>query len=192
MAETLRGTDRNDTLVGTAEADRISAFGGDDAIYGGAGNDRLNGGAGKDHIWAGGGNDIVIGGPAGDLALSTPFPRHERIFGGAGNDVVLMRVPGSIVFAGPGHDRIDARDPQTDCAVPQNRPLADVGRHAAFRPLDIPHCSNVVNTGPGDNFVRAHDGNLDVISCLGRRDRVIIDQYDRVGPECDIVRRVNR
>jgi hypothetical protein len=58
-----------------------------------------------------------------------------------------------------------------------------------FHPLDPPHCSNLVNTGPGDNFVRADDGSLDLIFCLGTRDRVIADQADRVAPECDKVRR---
>jgi hypothetical protein len=187
FAKTFRGTDGNDTLIGTPHADWISAFAGDDEIYGGNGADRLDGGAGKDHIWAGGGNDVIVGGPIWDRARTTSAARHERIFGGAGDDVIIMRVAGSILFAGPGDDRIDVRDPQNACRVRMHPPTS-----TPERKLDPPHCVNIVNTGPGDNFVRADDGSLDSISCLGRRDRVIIDQYDSVGPECTVVRRVRR
>jgi hypothetical protein len=184
-AKTVRGTPGNDTLVGTPRADRISALGGDDEVYGGQGDDRLDGGAGKDHIWGGDGDDVIVGGPAGDLARRTPSTRHERIFGGAGDDVIIMRVAGSILFAGPGDDRIDVRDPQNACRTTMHPPT-----WSPERKLDPPHCVNIVNTGPGDNFVRADDGSLDSVGCLGRRDRVIIDQYDSVGPECTVVRRV--
>lgn len=185
LAETLRGTAGNDTLVGTPRGDAIYGYAGDDELYGGQGADRLDGGPGKDHIWGGNGNDVILGGPPGDLAGHTPSRRHERIFGGAGNDVIVMRVAGSIVFAGPGNDRIDVRDPQNKCrARPQ---LHAVGPERA---LDPPHCVNLVNTGPGDNFVRADDGSHDSISCVGRRDRVVIDQYDVAAPECEILARV--
>jgi hypothetical protein len=184
FAKTVRGTAGNDTLVGTPSRDVIAALDGDDELFGGRGRDRLDGGAGKDHIWGGDGNDVIIGGPVGDRAARTPATRHERIFGGAGNDVIVMRVAGSILFAGPGNDRIDVRDPQNACRAKMDASTAPE------RALDPPHCVNIVNTGPGDNFVRADDGSLDSISCLGRRDRVIIDQYDSVGPECTTVRRV--
>ena len=201
LAVTLRGTNRSDTLVGTPHADIIYTYAGDDDLYGGRGRDHLYGGAGKDHISAGDGNDVVVGGPPGDLALDTPFTRHERIFGGAGDDVIIMRVAGSILFAGAGDDRIDVRDPQSACKIrPRDRAPTKFGgtnsRGPALvdpaRVLDPPHCVNIVNTGPGDNFVRADDGNHDSISCVGRRDRVIIDQYDVVPDECEVVRRVRR
>jgi hypothetical protein len=203
LAKTLRGSNGNDTLVGTPRADVIYAFAGDDDIYGGAGNDRLSGGTGKDHLWGGNGNDTIFGGPQGDLAPNTPFYRHERIFGGAGNDVIVMRVAGSILFAGSGNDRIDVRDPQSDCKIrpgdrgPASASAAGSARGPASvsgpqRKLDPPHCVNLVNTGPGDNFVRADDGNHDSISCVGRRDRVIIDQYDVAPEECEVIRRVER
>jgi len=187
LAKTVRGTAGNDTLLGTPRADRISALAGDDEVYGGHGDDWLDGGAGKDHLWAGGGDDVVVGGPVGDLVPRTQTPRWERLFGGAGDDVIIMRVAGAIVVAGAGHDRIDVRDPQNACRTTMHPPTS-----LPERKLDPPQCVNFVNTGPGDNFVRADDGSLDSISCLGRRDRVVIDQYDSVGPECTIVRRVKR
>jgi RTX calcium-binding nonapeptide repeat (4 copies) len=187
LAATIRGTPDNDTLVGTAQADVIFGYAGNDELYAGQGGDRVDGGPGKDHIWGGNGNDVIVGGPPGDFAGHTPYWRHERIFGGAGNDVIVMRVAGSILFGGPGDDRIDVRDPQTRCRA--RRSLRAVWPQRA---LDPPHCVNLVNTGPGDNYVRADDGSHDSISCVGRRDRVVIDQYDVAGPDCEIMRRVHR
>jgi Ca2+-binding RTX toxin-like protein len=197
LAENLRGTSNKDRLIGTPGADVIYAYAGDDAVYGGTGNDRIYGGTGKDHIWGGGGNDMIIGGPLGDHARSTPSVRHERIFGGGGNDKIVMRVAGSILFAGAGDDRIDVRDPASSCRVKPAQLLHAIAgarqpdTHA--RPeikLDPPHCVQLVNTGPGNNFVRADDGNLDSLSCVGGRDRVVVDNYDVVPVECEVVRRV--
>jgi hypothetical protein len=190
LAKTVRGGPGNDTLVGTAGVDAIYGYAGDDDLYAGPGNDRIYGGRGKDHIWGGDGDDVIVGGPTGDAASGTPATRHERIFGGAGNDVIVMRVPGSILFAGPGDDRIDVRDPRGTCRI--RRRLARSPTVAPDRALDPPHCVNLVNTGPGDNFVLADDGNHDSISCVGRRDRVVIDQYDVAGHECEVVKRVRR
>jgi hypothetical protein len=39
--------------------------------------------------------------------------------------------------------------------------------------------------------VRADDGNYDGIDGFGRRDRVVVDQYDHVSG-CETVRRVRR
>jgi hypothetical protein len=177
-ANVLRGTASNDTLVGTPAVDAIHAYGGDDDVYGGRGADRLYAGTGKDHVWGGDGNDLIIGGPRGDLARDTPFHRHERIYGGSGDDIIRMHVAGALVFAGPGNDRIDVRDPHSDCAVPQPGRAFAVADGPARR-LDPPHCVNLVLTGAGTNFVRADDGNYDAISCQGRGDRVFADQYDR-------------
>ena len=187
--KTVRGTSGSDTLIGTPRVDAMFGYAGDDDLYAGPGNDHVYGGTGKDHIWGGNGNDVIVGGPIGDLAARTPATRHERIFGGAGDDVIVMRVEGSILFAGPGNDRIDVRDVNSNCRV---RPSPQLLASGPERALDPPHCVSLVNTGPGENFVRADDGSLDSISCVGRRDRVVIDQHDVVSPECDVVRRVRR
>jgi hypothetical protein len=196
LAQTVRGTRGDDTLVGTPRTDVIRAFEGDDNVYGGQGDDRLYGGAGKDHLWGGDGDDLIIGGPKGDRAQSSPFLRHERIFGGSGDDVIVMRVAGSILFAGTGDDRIDVRDPHSDCKVRPGHGDLDVrgtsGSSRPWRKLDPPHCVNLVLTGLGNNFVRADDGNHDSISCQGRHDRVIVDQYDVALSECDVIRKARR
>ncbi|MDQ3823358.1 MAG: hypothetical protein M3321_08980 [Actinomycetota bacterium] len=191
VAKTVRGTAAGDVLVGTPTADRIYAYAGHDAVYGGGGDDRLDGGWGRDHIWGGDGADLIVGGPRGELTPDTHFTRHERIFGGSGDDVIRMHIGGSLVFGGPGDDRIDVRDPQTDCAIPLPARTFSAAS-GPTRKLDPPHCINLVLTGPGQNFVRADDGNYDAISCQGTRDRVIADQYDRFSPrDCDatVVRR---
>jgi hypothetical protein len=116
----------------------------------------------------------------------TPHGPHEYIRGGEGNDVIVIRSAGTIVWAGRGNDRLDLRDPQDRCRIKSARSLVPA------RQLDPPHCVDLANTGSGDNFVRADDGNFDGIDCFGRRDRVVIDQYDYVNENCDVVRRVKR
>jgi Ca2+-binding RTX toxin-like protein len=183
-AKELRGTKANDTLVGTAAADVIYGYAGDDNIYGGAGNDHLYGGSGKDHIFAGAGNDTVIGGPPVDRTEATGISRHERIYGGGGNDVLIMRVAGGILAGGAGDDRLDARDPTSDCRRPAQRRLA--------RALDPPHCSNLVSGGPGHDVIRTDDGSYDIVnSCRDGGDVVTADQYDAVAADCK-VRRIKR
>jgi hypothetical protein len=188
--KTVRGTPANDTLYGTPKSDRIYGYAGQDFLYGGKGQDRLDGGAGQDHLKGGPGDDVIIGGaPGPPVGESTPHGPHEYIRGGTGNDVIVIRGAGLVIWAGPGNDRIDLRDPRDDCKLRREM------RTAAAEPgqaLDPPHCVDLLNTGPGDNFVRADDGNFDGIDCFGRRDRVVVDQYDYVNENCDVVRRVRR
>jgi Ca2+-binding RTX toxin-like protein len=188
--KTVVGTPGNDTLYGTPESDRIYGYAGQDFLYGGKGNDRLDGGSGQDHLKGGPGNDVIIGGrPRAPVDESTPHGPHEYIRGGTGNDVITIRGAGVVIWDGPGDDRIDLRDPLDDCKF---RHGALAAADAPARALDPLHCVDLVNTGPGDNFVRADDGNYDGIDCFGRRDRVVVDQYDYVNENCDVVRRVKR
>ena len=182
-AKPVRGTQGNDRLYGTPKADVIYGYAGEDFLYGGRGNDHLDGGLGQDHIRGGPGNDTIFGGPAEPVAESDPHWHHEYIRGNEGDDVIVVRGAGTVVWAGPGDDRLDMRDPKNSCKLP----LGKVG----LRALDPPHCVELLNTGTGDNFVRADDGNYDSIDCFGRRERVIIDQYDHVSG-CEVVRRVKR
>jgi Ca2+-binding RTX toxin-like protein len=200
-AQTVRGTRGNDTLYGTPKADAIYGYAGEDFLYGGRGNDHLDGGAGQDHIKGGPGNDTIFGGRGQGLSGADPHGHHEYIRGNEGDDVIVLRAGGTVVWAGPGDDRIDMRDPRDRCRPPFGGVLragtgTDGGsRHASaakpLRELDPPHCSQLLNTGTGANVVRADDGNFDDIDCFGRRDRVVIDQYD-YAPACKFVKRVRR
>jgi hypothetical protein len=89
VAETVHGTDFDDTLA---------MLDGNDTIAGHGGNDRLNGGPGNDILSGDGGNDRIVGGPGLD-----------RIDGGTGNDLILAR-DGEVdtIRCGPGKDRVIA------------------------------------------------------------------------------------
>ena len=182
-AKTVRGTEGNDMLYGTPHADVIYGYAGEDFLYGGRGNDHLDGGPGQDHIKGGPGNDTIFGGPGERLTESDPHAHHEYIRGNEGDDAIVVRGGGTVVWAGPGDDRIDMRDPKDSCKLP----LGKLG----LRALDPPHCVDLLNTGSGDNFVRADDGNYDGIDCFGRHDRVIVDAQDHVSG-CAVVRRIKR
>jgi hypothetical protein len=183
-AQTVRGTHGNDWLYGTAQADAIYGYAGEDFLYGGRGNDHLDGGRGQDHVKGGPGNDTIFGGSGGEpVTESNLHAHHEYIRGNEGDDVIVVRGAGTLVWGGAGNDRIDIRDPKNSCKLPFGR--------GVLRTLDPPHCVDLVNTGTGDNFVRADDGNYDGIDCFGRRDRVIVDQHDHVSA-CEVVKRVKR
>jgi Ca2+-binding RTX toxin-like protein len=197
-AKTVQGTSGNDLLYGTPNADVIYGYAGEDFLYGGSGNDHLDGGRGQDHIKGGPGNDTIFGGRGDPVTVADPHAHHEYIRGNDGADVIVVRAGGSVIWAGPGDDRIDLRDPRNRCRPPfvavsgagADRTLSHAlsGR---LRELDPPHCVQLLNTGSGDNLVRADDGNFDGIDCFGRRDRVVIDQYD-YAPACEFVKRVKR
>jgi Ca2+-binding RTX toxin-like protein len=67
------------TLVGTDGDDSLNSLGGNDALFGGAGNDWLNGGTGADLMVGGAGDDTFIVDRVGDAV-------HEEA--GAGTDIV--------------------------------------------------------------------------------------------------------
>ena len=179
-ASAVRGTQGNDRLYGTPRADVIYGYAGEDLLYGGKGADHLDGGPGQDHIKGGPGDDTIFGGRSDRTTDSDPHGHHEYVRGNEGNDVIVIRGAGTVVWAGPGNDRIDMRDPHNRCKLPVK---------VALRTLDQPHCVQLVTTGGGDNFVRADDGNYDGIDCFGRRDRVIIDRYDHASG-CEVVTRI--
>lgn len=97
-ADTMTGTNANETLDAGAGNDSVQGLGGNDTLIGGAGNDSMNGGAGNDgYIWVrGDGTDVIteaanqgaldklylIGVNAGDVALSR-----------SGTDVTLTVAP---------------------------------------------------------------------------------------------------
>ncbi len=100
-AETLRTTAGADTVYGTERDDTIDGGGGDDKLYGCDGNDTLIGGAGNDSLFGHSGDDIYIGG-AGNETL------HD--YSSTSNDVYRFgRGDGqdSLLDCGGSADRIE-------------------------------------------------------------------------------------
>ena len=103
LATVINGTSGPDTLVGTRKADVIHGFGGDDVLRGARGADESYGGRGNDLVGAGkdGKKDLVYGGPGRDRLVIWLF---DHAFAGSGNDTVVVKMEGTEVFCGPGHD----------------------------------------------------------------------------------------
>ena len=66
QADSLEGSEGNDTIHAGAGNDVLFGMGGNDTLYGGAGNDVLFGGSGDDHLYGGEGNDVLFGGSGDD------------------------------------------------------------------------------------------------------------------------------
>lgn len=78
-ANTIHGTNRQDSLEGGVGDDVIYAYGDDDYLGGGAGNDTLDGGAGNDTLAGGTGNDRLTGGAGDDTFVYQPGDGHDTI-----------------------------------------------------------------------------------------------------------------
>jgi Ca2+-binding RTX toxin-like protein len=173
----VAGSPGPDTLLGTKAPDLVVGGAGHDELYGGAGGDILRGGPGKDHLYGGDGDDVLQGGPAHDPWPVDPPYRRERLLGGAGADSLASRIGGAVLQGGHGNDVLDAVDRATPCRVRvTSRVLASGG----------PACAQWSLAGPGDDVVRARDGNLDFVDCGSGRDRVAsADRIDVVLGGCE-------
>jgi hypothetical protein len=176
----LNGGKGRDKLLAGRGADRLKGGKGRDRLLAGPGNDVLRGGTGKDHLYGGDGDDVLDGGPLDDPWPVDPPYRRERLLGGAGNDVLVSHVGGAVVMGGTGNNTIDGRDRLTRCHVRAgSRALASGG----------PLCAQWLFAGPGDDVIRARDGNLDMIDCSGGHDVVTADAIDEIMSGCERVKR---
>jgi serralysin len=89
----LTGSENADTIFGTDGDDTIAGLGGADVIVGGAGNDDLDGHFGDDSIEGGAGDDIVIGDQG-----------RDSLYGGVGNDILAGNLDADFLVAGEGND----------------------------------------------------------------------------------------
>ncbi|MEZ0308924.1 MAG: calcium-binding protein, partial [Ramlibacter sp.] len=97
MAQTIVGTEGNDSLVGSD---------GNDALYGYAGNDTLQAGAGDDTLYGGAGNDSLQGGAGQDIFVPVFFSLGDDTLDGGDGDDYFDDEYGNNQFiggAGPDH-----------------------------------------------------------------------------------------
>lgn len=92
--DTINGLDGADSLYGSLGADSIKGGTGDDVLDGGDGNDSLLGEAGNDTLLGQNGNDHLRGGAGADLLV-----------GGGGNDVLSGGTEKDVLRGGEGQDR---------------------------------------------------------------------------------------
>lgn len=80
-ADTLNGSEGNDSMYGKGRGDTLNGFGGDDHLYGQSGADKLFGGPGKDDLSGGPGNDTLDGGSGGEFGDDDYYRYEERNWG---------------------------------------------------------------------------------------------------------------
>lgn len=90
QADTIHGTDGNDSLLAGANGGLLFGHGGDDTLRGAIGGDALYGGTGADLLDGGAGNDLL-----------SDEDGHDTLLGGAGDDWLYG---GSSLVGGDGDD----------------------------------------------------------------------------------------
>lgn len=166
----IRVTQNGRTQVIGERVDNIyfEGFGGDDQfinltmlpaiILGGEGDDHLVGGGNYSVIVGGDGNDQIDGGPGSsiiygdvptkDTMTPSPYPRDFDWGRASGNDVIQCGDEGSVVYGGPGNDRIMG-----------SAQMDDIWGGAGDDQIDCGAGIDIVDGGPGDDLIRGGPGN---------------------------------
>ncbi|MDQ4026186.1 MAG: hypothetical protein M3217_11975, partial [Actinomycetota bacterium] len=182
--DTRNGTPRGDLIFAGAGNDIIDALAGDDCVDLGLGNDRGQGGAGKDLVLGEGGDDRILGNDDDDRLRGGPG--IDTVLGGFGNDTLHGQSGNDRVEGSRGRDRINggsARD-RLSGGSGVDRVSGDAGNDRIAG-----GSSNDVLRGNSGNDVINGGSGRDRISCGRGRDTVIADRRDRVGRDCERVRR---
>ena len=145
-------------IVGTDGPERLEGTAGPEHAAAYAGRDELLMFGGDDCAATGAGHDVVHLGPGNDEADSGSG--DDSVFGGPGNDSLLPGIGADRVEGGEGDDLL--RDEQGDTAP------------------------DVLDAGPGHDFVRAIDGAADTVRCGPGYDVTVIDAAD-ITRDCERV-----
>ena len=156
-----------DLLVGGSGRDRLAGNEGNDRLRGGADADRLNGGFGNDALNGDGGTDRLNGERGRDV-----------VTGGSGRDVIFSGSSGDRVAGASGNDRITGNSGD-------DRIRGDSGNDTIAGSTGTDRISG----GSGRDRISARDGQRDRVSCGRGTDSVVADRRDRVGRDCERVRR---
>jgi hypothetical protein len=115
-AHEIHGSAGPDRLDGDSRDDLIFGFGGDDRAWGRDGDDCLVGGRGRDRLFGGSGYDRLTGGSGADL-LEGDRGRNAYDAGPGDDRVYARNGRREVVACGPGEDRVraDAADRLIGC-----------------------------------------------------------------------------
>jgi Ca2+-binding RTX toxin-like protein len=181
----LVGGPQTDTVLGDAGDDTVSGGSGDDTVTGGDGDDRIRGGSGLNTLDGGIGNDAIRGGAQADGVLGGAgvdvlfgFGGVDRLLGGAGADKAYGGAGADRLFGGAARDRLRGGNGA-------DRLSGGAGRDALHGDAGRDRISG----GAGNDTIGARDNARDRIDCGAGRDRVVADRRDRVGRNCERVRR---
>ena len=145
--------------VGTNGPDTLRGTNKADNLLGRGANDILLALAGNDNLLGGPGKDIVYGGDENRLSGG-----NKNMVGGSGNDSVIGGRGSDIVLGEEGNDLV-ADGPAREFATDN------------------------VSGGDGNDVVAAvnRPAFVDIVSCGGGFDRVIVDRKDVLAPDCEKV-----
>lgn len=101
-ADTIQGSDSNDTLFGMQGPDYLLGGGGNDSLLGGKGSDLLDGSAGNDFLRGDNDNDTLLGGDGNDLLRGGKG--NDSLFGGNGDDQISGDRGSDFLTGGQGND----------------------------------------------------------------------------------------
>ncbi len=192
-ADTGTCGDGNDTLYVEADAPTRDAFTGcetvipvpaepdNDAtavitIRGTRNPDRLMGTIGEDSIFGRGGADRIYGMAGNDYVDGDA--NDDRLHGGDGDDTIAGRKGNDTIWGDAGNDRITG-DRGRD------RILGGAGNDTIYGNYD----SDQVDGGAGNDRINLIHGGIDSVVCGPGSDVVFADSGDRVGKDCESIRR---
>ncbi len=166
--DTGQGGLGNDLILGGLGADQMAGSSGDDAVRGGPSGDRVDGGFGNDRLHGQSGGDRLSGSRG-----------RDRINGGSSNDVISGGSSNDRVAGDQGNDRINGNSAN------------DVLRgNSGNDRIKGSTGKDRISGGGGKDRIDARDGRGgDRIACGIGRDSVVADRRDRVGRDCERVRR---
>ena len=145
--------------VGTNGPDTLRGTNKADNLLGRGANDILLALAGNDNLLGGPGKDIVYGGDENRFSGG-----NKNMVGGSGNDAVI---------GGRGSDNVLGEEGNDLVADGPNREFA----------------TDRLTAGDGNDVVAAvnRPAFVDIVSCGGGFDRVIVDRKDVLAPDCEKV-----
>jgi len=165
--EEVVGGESDDLIVGGPANEELSGRGGDDTILGGAGDDVVTGDRGADVLGGGDGRDRVA---------------YSSIFVAAAVRVAIDDLAGDGV---PGErDRIGRDVEVVEGTATAGDVLVAGGRGTELRGLGGDDrlaggpAADLLDAGPGDDFVSSLDGVRDNVRCGAGRDSVVADAID--------------
>lgn len=104
FADTIKLTDKSETLQAGGGDDKIYGRNGNDALSGGSGNDLLDGGAGNDILNGDAGNDTLKGAAGNDKLYGGAGA--DKLYGGSGKDTFIFKSAKDSTVAKSGLDTI--------------------------------------------------------------------------------------
>ena len=103
FADSIEGSNNNETLYGGLGDDTVRGLDGNDSLYGGSGNDILSDTGGTNRIWGDAGSDILYGGIGADSLYGGTS--SDTLYGGDGDDWLEGGGSPDALYGGLGADK---------------------------------------------------------------------------------------